>query len=171
MIDIGVVTMTLALAIWVGAIVFQSAVVASSVFTTLDADDAGAFLRRLFPRFFRAGIVCGAGMLVGIGVIYAAGVRDGRLVALAMTTAVMIALQFSAGRMVPAINAARDAGEAGRRRFGRLHGINVLLTIAALLVGNTSWFYGFYTYGWFSGSILGGLIYYFAAGGGARSSQ
>ena len=50
-------------------------------------------------------------------------------------------------------------------------GVPVALTIAALLVGNTSWFYGFYTYGWFSGSILGGLIYYFAAGGGARSSQ
>jgi NCS1 family nucleobase:cation symporter-1 len=50
-------------------------------------------------------------------------------------------------------------------------GVPVALTIAALIMGNTSWFYGFYTYGWFSGSILGGLIYYFAAGGGARSSQ
>ncbi len=50
-------------------------------------------------------------------------------------------------------------------------GVPVALTIAALIMGNTSWFYGFYTYGWFTGSILGGLIYYFAAGGGARSSQ
>lgn len=135
MIDIGVVTVTLALAIWVGAIVFQSAVVAPSVFTTLDADDAGAFLRGLFPRFFRAGLVCGAGMLAGIGLIYGAGARDARVIALAVTTAIMIALQFSAGRMVPAINAARDEGEAGRRRFGRLHGINVLLTIAVLMLG------------------------------------
>ena len=50
-------------------------------------------------------------------------------------------------------------------------GIPVALTIAALMIGNTSWFYGFYTYGWFSGSILGGLIYYIAAGGGKRTSQ
>ena len=50
-------------------------------------------------------------------------------------------------------------------------GVPVALTIVALIMGNTSWFYGFYTYGWFTGSILGGLIYYFAAGGGARSSQ
>lgn len=135
MIDIGVVLLTLALAVWVGAIVFQSAVVAPSVFTTLAADDAGTFLRGLFPRFFRAGLICGVGMLVGIGLVYGAGARDGRLVLLAATTAVMIALQFSAGRMVPAINAARDAGEAGRRRFGRLHGINVLLTVAVLVLG------------------------------------
>jgi NCS1 family nucleobase:cation symporter-1 len=50
-------------------------------------------------------------------------------------------------------------------------GIPVALTIAALIIGNTSWFYGFYTYGWFSGSILGGLIYYIVAGGGKRTSQ
>lgn len=135
MIEIGVVTVQLALAVWVGAIVFQSAVVAPSVFTTLDAGDAGTFLRGLFPRFFVAGLVCGAGMLAGTGLIYAAGARDPRLVALAVITGVMIALQFSAGRMVPAINAARDAGEAGRRRFGRLHGINVLLTVAVLVLG------------------------------------
>jgi NCS1 family nucleobase:cation symporter-1 len=41
--------------------------------------------------------------------------------------------------------------------------VPVGLTIAAIVIGNTSWFYGFYTYGWFTGSILGGLIYYFVA--------
>ncbi|MDJ0812936.1 MAG: NCS1 family nucleobase:cation symporter-1 [Woeseiaceae bacterium] len=44
-------------------------------------------------------------------------------------------------------------------------GVPVTLTIIALIIGNASWFYGFYTYGWFTGSILGGLIYYFAAKG------
>ena len=48
--------------------------------------------------------------------------------------------------------------------------IPVGLTIAALMIGNTSWFYGFYTYGWFTGSILGGLIYYAVAKRGAGSS-
>jgi len=41
--------------------------------------------------------------------------------------------------------------------------VPVGLTIAAIVIGNTTWFYGFYTYGWFTGSILGGLIYYFVA--------
>ena len=43
--------------------------------------------------------------------------------------------------------------------------IPVALTIIAIMIGNASWFYGFYTYGWFTGSILGGLIYYLAAKG------
>jgi len=39
-------------------------------------------------------------------------------------------------------------------------GIPVALTILALKMPLVGWFY---TYGWFTGSILGGLIYYFAA--------
>jgi len=39
-------------------------------------------------------------------------------------------------------------------------GIPVALTALALMVPMLSWFY---TYGWFTGSILGGLIYYIAA--------
>jgi len=41
--------------------------------------------------------------------------------------------------------------------------VPVGLTISAIAMGNVNWFYGFYTYGWFTGSILGGLIYYIAA--------
>ena len=47
--------------------------------------------------------------------------------------------------------------------------IPVALTIIALIMGNNSWLYGFYTYGWFTGSILGGLIYYFVARKGVRA--
>ena len=46
--------------------------------------------------------------------------------------------------------------------------VPVALTIVAITTGHLSWFYD---YGWFTGSILGGLIYYFAAGreaGGAK---
>jgi NCS1 family nucleobase:cation symporter-1 len=45
--------------------------------------------------------------------------------------------------------------------------IPVGLTLIAITTGSLGWFY---TYGWFTGSILGGLIYYFVARGGARSS-
>ena len=48
--------------------------------------------------------------------------------------------------------------------------VPVGLTIAAIMIGNNSWFHGFYTYGWFTGSILGGLIYYFVANNEARSA-
>jgi NCS1 family nucleobase:cation symporter-1 len=49
--------------------------------------------------------------------------------------------------------------------------VPVTLTVAAMMVGDTSWFYSFYENGWFTGSILGGLIYYFVAGREARSSK
>jgi NCS1 family nucleobase:cation symporter-1 len=49
--------------------------------------------------------------------------------------------------------------------------IPVALTITAIFIGSNSWVYGFYTYGWFSGSILGGLIYYFVAGNEAGNEK
>ena len=49
--------------------------------------------------------------------------------------------------------------------------VPVGLTIAAIMIGTGSWFHGFYTYGWFTGSILGGLIYYFVANNETRSSK
>jgi len=45
--------------------------------------------------------------------------------------------------------------------------IPVGLTIIAITTGKLSWFYD---YGWFTGSFLGGLIYYVVARGEARSS-
>ena len=45
--------------------------------------------------------------------------------------------------------------------------VPVGLTLIAITTGELGWFY---TYGWFTGSILGGLIYYFVARGEARSS-
>jgi NCS1 family nucleobase:cation symporter-1 len=45
--------------------------------------------------------------------------------------------------------------------------IPVGLTIIAITTGKLSWFY---TYGWFTGSILGGLIYFFVARNEAGSS-
>ena len=45
--------------------------------------------------------------------------------------------------------------------------IPAALTLTYIITGHLGWFY---TYGWFTGSILGGLIYYVVARGGARST-
>ena len=135
MLDIGFVAITLATAVWVGAIVFQSAVVAPSVFTTLDTSDASALLRNLFPRFFAAGLVCGAVMVIAVGLLWLTGAAGDLALTAGAVAIAMLALQFAASRMVPAINAARDAGDAGKRRFGRLHAINVAMTVLVLLLG------------------------------------
>ena len=119
-------------AVWVGTIVFQSAIVAPSVFSALESSDASKFLRRLFPSFFRLGIACGAIMTLGFAfLVFGRGYQSWPFaVSVAMTALAIVSLA-----MVPRINAARDAGEAGAAAFERLHRLSVLLTVAILLAG------------------------------------
>ncbi|MEM6511521.1 MAG: DUF4149 domain-containing protein [Pseudomonadota bacterium] len=115
---------------WIGAILFHSAVVAPMTFTRLPADLAGRFLRGLFPRFFIFGLVCGGVMLVAV-VALVVGQRE--VSWLLSGTALMVVLEAISLAMVPAINRARD--EDRQQDFGRLHGINVLLTLVILATG------------------------------------
>lgn len=132
---LAVALLTTSAGVWVGSIVFQSAVVAPAVFVDLDEASARSFLRTLFPRFFRLGLICGALMLAGLlGYVAVAGWTATGVV-LACTTVVMVMLEAISLAMVPHINAARDAGEAGRAKFARLHRTSVVLTVAILLLG------------------------------------
>jgi len=127
--------LTISAGIWIGAIVFQSAVVAPAVFVDLDEAAARSFLRTLFPRFFRLGLVCGVLMLaalLGFGVF--AGWTATVFVLIGLT-GVMIILEAISLVLVPHINAARDAGQAGDAKFARLHRTSVILTVAILLLG------------------------------------
>lgn len=110
---------------WFGAILFQSAIVAPAMFGQLDATSARSVLRRLFPRFFMLGLG-----LVGIALaaVIAAPITPGmRSLAAAILATMLLAIGLALG-LVPAINAASDAGDA--RRFRRLHGASVVLTLA-----------------------------------------
>ena len=112
---------------WLGAIVFQSALVAPAVFGELDAAAARRVLRRLFPRFFIMGLVL-------IGLALAAVILGATPTATRSTTAATLGTMLLATglalALVPAINAASDAGKASRFRL--LHGASVLLTLATL---------------------------------------
>ena len=123
----------ISLGTWIGAIIFQSAVVAPLVFRTLNADAAGRFLRALFPRFFRFGLLCGSAFLGAVLLMVAGSGWDEPAVLLLAAAVTMIACQFAALALVPAINAARDAGSAGTQRFRRLHGLSVLLILVILV--------------------------------------
>lgn len=127
--------MTISAAVWIGAIVFQSAIVAPAVFVDLDETAARSFLRTLFPRFFRLGLVCGALMLAALLAIGVVVGWTATAIALASIAGVMIVLETVSLALVPHINAARDAGEAGAAKFERLHRTSVLLTVAILLLG------------------------------------
>jgi uncharacterized membrane protein len=123
------------LALSVGAIVFQSFIVAPAVFGSLGTDQARDFLRTLFPRFFRFNAGCAA--IAALSTV-AAGALAGFSTFFVWATGgavLMTACMLAALASVPSINAARDAGDDGRQRFRRLHALSVALTIVALVVG------------------------------------
>ena len=116
--------MTLVLiAIQAGVIGAVSVLVAPTVFGALEASAAGAFLRRLFPRYFATAAILGliASVLAVLG--------DKLLVASIMGAN---GLCFVAARMmIPAINAAKDRGDPS---FARLHRISLMLNMAGLVL-------------------------------------
>jgi amino acid transporter len=127
--------LTISAAAWVGAIVFQSAVVAPAVFADLDADSARRFLRTLFPRLFKLGILCGLLMGAAALLLAANGSWSSPLLVIAAATGAMLVLEVVSLWLVPLINAARDAGAVAEDRFARLHRASVLMTVIILLLG------------------------------------
>lgn len=122
-------------AIWIGAIVFQSAIVAPVVFAKLDKDQAKTFLRQLFPRLFSLGLGCGLVMIASSVYLGLSRGWTDAVGAITALTCVMLAAGALSLWMVPYINTARDAGRAGSTTFKRLHRINVSLTVGVLLLG------------------------------------
>ena len=109
-----------------GAILFQTSIIAPSVFKVLEPLQAKVFLRTIFPKLFNMLVILGALMLIlfllGKGNIYVA--------------IITMLLPFICGRLVPATNKARDEGND--EMFKKLHTISVVLTVIVLL-SNLTW--------------------------------
>jgi hypothetical protein len=116
--------------IWVGSIIFFSAIIAPTVFKVLDEKSAGLFLRAFFPKYYIFGLIIGGLSLV---LIFLLSIPV-NTVLLALLI-VMIALTVTSKLMIPVINAARDMGEAGVSRFKKLHTMSVILNVLTLVVG------------------------------------
>jgi hypothetical protein len=117
-------TLQIAAALIVAAILFGGMVLysfgfAAFLFTSLPADDAGALLRRAFPHFYLW--VIAMAVLAALLQLGADPVSLGLLAAVALTTLPTRQL------LMPAINAATDAGD--KQRFNRLHGLSVVITL------------------------------------------
>ena len=119
--------------IWLGTIVFHGAIVAPTVFRSLDETNASAFLRALFPRYYRMGIVCG--LTLSAALLISASLQNWPTVMLWQTGAalLMTALTVYSLRLVPLINAARDAGAQAQAVFDALHKRAVALNLVILL--------------------------------------
>ena len=113
-----------------GAIVFQTSIIAPSVFKTLDADNASPFLRAIFPKLFVM-----IAFLSAIGLTIAFMQDNLKLTLIFMISAWLMLLCYF---IVPATNRARDSGN--QKRFSQLHTLSVVSTISVLLI-NLFWIF------------------------------
>ena len=109
-----------------GIILFQSFIVASSIFKVLPEDNAGILLRNLFPKFFLflAALALAA---LATGLIYK--LEFFPLVFMQFVNFIFFVICYS---LIPATNKARD--EDNKKIFGMLHTVSVLLTLLALII-------------------------------------
>ena len=110
-----------------GAMLFFSAIVAPTTFAALPSENAGAFLRALFPKYFLInGVVAGVAGLLVLGRIES--------VILLVCCAAMLGVTFW---MIPIINTARDrmiAGAAGAKaEFDWWHRASVVVNLVEMI--------------------------------------
>lgn len=96
---------------------------AAFVFSALPADTAGPLIRRAFPHFYLFVLACSvvAGVLLML--------QD--WIGAAIMTAVALSTIYARQSLMPAINAATDAGQT--TRFKWLHGLSVAITLAHIV--------------------------------------
>ena len=113
-----------------GFILFQSAIIAPTVFTVVDKESRGPLLRKVFPKLFKVTAAMGV-VLVVLAVISPVESVIGQVVG---------GITFLSGivcnAMIPATNNAKDTGD--EKKFAKLHRLSVLLTLTVLFV-NLFW--------------------------------
>ena len=122
----GINPIIIIISIWSGTIIFFSAVVAPTVFKSLDEREAGVFLRAFFPKYYIFGIVLG---VVSIIYLLFSPLHSHLLYSIIAMTVLTIL-----GRMsIPIINKARDTNN--EQAFKRYHLISVMMNVLTLIIG------------------------------------
>ena len=122
----GINPIIIIISIWSGTIIFFSAVVAPTVFKSLDEREAGVFLRAFFPKYYIFGIVLG---VVSIIYLLFSPLHSHLLYSIIAMTVLTIL-----GRMsIPIINKARDTNN--EQAFKRYHLISVMMNVLTLVIG------------------------------------
>ena len=112
-----------------GAMLFFAVGVAPTVFQALPIEEAGLFLRKLFPRYYLA-------LIVGSGVAGGLWISSAPMAAAVCWLIALSTLWIRQG-LVPRINQLRDAELAGDAaagaRFATLHRVSVIINMVQLL--------------------------------------
>jgi len=116
-----------------GAMLFFAAGVAPTVFQALPIEQAGLFLRKLFPRYYLA-LIIGSG-LAGLSWL------GTQLWAASVCLVIAASTLWVRQSLVPRINQLRDeelaGNEAAGAQFARLHRLSVIINmvqLAALII-------------------------------------
>lgn len=117
-------------ALLLGGMIFFAAVMAPLVFTRLPADQAGTFIRQVFPVYY----VYVAALSAAASIALAAGHRlDAALMALCAASTVWLRQG-----LMPMINQRSDAMRAGdasaKKGFDAMHRLSVVINFAQILV-------------------------------------
>lgn len=102
-----------------GGMVLYSFGFAAFLFTALPAETAGPTIRRAFPHFYLF-VIAGAALSAAL-------LAPTDLISAAIMAAISLSTIPTRQILMPAINAATDAGN--KRRFGMLHGLSVVITL------------------------------------------
>lgn len=132
----------LALACWLGGVVFFSFFTAPAVFGSgIPLPEAGKVISTIFPRYYLLGYI--AGSIAVLLALYFTAVRESRgsWALTAVFLAVALGLTFYAGMVIrPQVDAIRTVNEqptpdpVQKAEFDRLHRLSVILNGAVLLL-------------------------------------
>jgi hypothetical protein len=113
-----------------GSMLFFAVVTAPTVFKALPEDQAGRFLRELFPRYYTWGMI--VSFLAAVACVFLDRMD------LVLTALVFALFVLARQVLMPRINTSRDAALAGdkaaARRFLRLHGLSVLINLVQMII-------------------------------------
>lgn len=113
-----------------GVILFQTAIIAPSVFKILKPENAGPFLRSIFPKLFMfVALLSSAGLILSL-----VSGTDISIYVYAFSLIFMSICYY----IVPMTNQARDSGDD--KTFRNLHTISVVLTML-VLISNLGWMF------------------------------
>lgn len=110
----------------VGAIILQVAIIAPSLFRTLDIKDFGKAIRAIWPKFFAMIAILG---ILSLVVIYQ---YDNLSLYHTIIAVISVILASICYLIIPATNRATDNGD--QKTFKVLHRISVIFTVVLLLI-------------------------------------
>ena len=113
----------------VGIIILQSAILAPTLFKTLEMKSASALLRALFPKFFTLLFVLGMALTAAVWMQEKAQISHYSICAMSVLSPLICRM------IIPATNRAKDEGNESR--FKLLHTVSVVFTLAVLF-GNAA---------------------------------